>query len=145
MPPRNATTIEVWTAFFTAAQSSRPMALAMTTFAPKAIPTNRLTIRAIIELFAPTAATAPVFPAPVKLPTTAISDALNSCSRMAVAATGNANSGSLFQMEPCSISSCRFSFSVSMFRCFFLLLYFKNSILLSLNNSKYLYRIAYHS
>ena len=69
---------------------------------------------------APNAATATVFPAPVKLPATAMSEALNSCSRMAVAATGSANSGSLFQMEPCSISSCRFVVSVCMFRFFFL-------------------------
>ena len=77
----------------------------MTTFAPSAMPINRLTIRLMIGLFAPTAATAAVFSAPVKLPTTATSEALKSCSRIAVAATGSANWGSLFQMEPFSISS----------------------------------------
>lgn len=40
----------------------------------------------MMELLAPTAATAAVRSAPVKLPTTAISEALNSCSGMAVAA-----------------------------------------------------------
>ncbi len=50
---------------------------------------------------------------PVKFPTTAISEALKSCSKMAVAATGRANSGSLFQMEPCNISNgFRFLFSI---------------------------------
>ena len=53
-----------------------------------------------MELLAPTAATASVRAAPVKLPTTATSEALNSCSKMAVAATGKANCGSLFQMGP---------------------------------------------
>ena len=69
---------------------------------------NKLTIRPMIELLAPTAATAAVRSAPVKLPTTAISEALNGCSSMAVAATGRAKRGILFQMGPCSISSCRF-------------------------------------
>ena len=69
---------------------------------------NKLTIRPMMELLAPTAATAAVRSAPVKLPTTAISEALNSCSSMAVAATGRAKRGILFQMGPCSISSCRF-------------------------------------
>ena len=54
---------------------------------------------------APTAATAMVLSAPVKLPTTAMSEALNSCSRMAVAATGRANCGSLLQIGPWSMSS----------------------------------------
>lgn len=69
---------------------------------------NKLTIRPMTELLAPTAATAAVRSVPVKLPTTAISEALNSCSNMAVAATGRAKRGILFQMGPCSISSCRF-------------------------------------
>ena len=59
-------------------------------------------------LLAPTAATATVRISPVKLPTMATSEALNSCSRMPVAATGNAYRMSLFQMEPCSISILRF-------------------------------------
>ena len=43
---------------------------------------------------------------PAKLPTIAISDALNSCSKIAVAATGRAYIGILFHSEPCSISIC---------------------------------------
>lgn len=65
-------------------------------------------------LLAPTAATAAVRSAPVKLPTTATSEALNSCSKIAVAATGRANRGSLFQMRPWSISSCFLLFAASM-------------------------------
>lgn len=72
---------------------------------PKATPIKRLTIKPIMGLLAPTAATAAVFSAPVKLPTTAISEALNSCSKMAVAATGSAKRGNLLQMGPCSMSS----------------------------------------
>lgn len=44
---------------------------------------------------------------PVKLPTTATSEALESYSSMAGAATGRANRGILSQMEPCSMSSGR--------------------------------------
>ena len=66
----------------------------------------------IIELFAPTVTTAIVFSAPVKFPTTTISEALKSYSKIAVAATGSANSGSLFHKELCNISSdLRFCFS----------------------------------
>ena len=80
------------------------MAFAITTFAPRAIPTNRLTISPITALFALTAATATVLSVDAKLPTTAISEALKSCSKTAVAATGSAKRGSLFQIEPFSIS-----------------------------------------
>lgn len=44
--------------------------------------------------------------APVKFPTTAISEALKSCSSIAVAATGSANRGSLFHIGPFIISIC---------------------------------------
>ena len=84
------------------------MAWAMTTLVPKAMPMKRFTIRPMMGLLAPTAATAAVRSAPVKLPTTATSEALKSCSSIAVAATGRANRGSLSQIEPCSISNCRF-------------------------------------
>ena len=57
-----------------------------------------------LRLWAPTAATAAVLASPVKLPTTARSEALNSCSSTAVAATGSANSGSLFRIDPFSMS-----------------------------------------
>ena len=76
----------------------------MTTVVPKAIPINKFTIKLIIGLFAPTAATAIVPILPVKLPTTAISEALNNCSKIAVIATGKANNGILFQILPCNIS-----------------------------------------
>ena len=44
----------------------------------------------MIGLFAPTAATAIVLADPAKLPTIAMSDALNNCSKIPVAATGSA-------------------------------------------------------
>ena len=109
----------MWTAFFTVFLSPCPMACAMTTFAPSAIPTKRFTSRLMIGLFAPTAATAAVRCAPVKLPTIAMSEALKSCSRIAVAATGRANSGILFQMAPWSMSSSRFAVFAFMFASFF--------------------------
>ena len=80
---------------------------------PRAMPMNRLTMRLIMGLLAPTAATAAVRAAPVKFPTTATSEALKSCSSMAVAATGRANRGSLVQMGPWSISSCPVCFRSS--------------------------------
>lgn len=67
----------------------------------------------MIALFVLTAATDTVRRAPVKLPTTAISAALNSCPKIAVAATGRANCGILFQIDPCSISSCLLFATVS--------------------------------
>ena len=54
------------------------------------------------------AATAAVLASPVKFPTIATSEALKSCSSMAVAATGRAKRGILLRMGPCSMSSCRF-------------------------------------
>lgn len=89
-PPMSAVTMEVCTARCTVSRSPRPMALAMTTFAPSAMPMNRFKSRPMTGLFAPTAATAAVRISPVKLPTTAMSAALNSCPRMPVAATGRA-------------------------------------------------------
>lgn len=80
------------------------MAFAITTFAPSEMPIRKFTMSPITGPFAPTAATAAVLLSPAKLPTTARSDALNNCSSIAVAATGSANSGSLFQIEPLSIS-----------------------------------------
>ena len=60
----------------------------------------------VLEL---TAATQAFRASPVKLPTTARSEALKSCPRMAVAAMGRANWGILFQIEPWIISiSARF-------------------------------------
>lgn len=76
----------------------------MTTLTPSAIPIKRFKIKPMIGLFAPTAATHAVRFAPVKFPTMAISDALNNCSRIPVAATGSAYCGSLFHMEPYNIS-----------------------------------------
>lgn len=75
------------------------------TFAPSAMPMNRLTIRLMIELFVPTAATATVRSSPVKLPMTAMSAALNSWLKIAVAATGTAKRGILSQSVPRSISN----------------------------------------
>lgn len=80
------------------------MAFAITTFAPSEMPIRKFTISPITGPFAPTAATAAVLLSPAKLPTTARSDALKSCSSIAVAATGSANSGSLLQIGPFSIS-----------------------------------------
>lgn len=79
--------------------------MAMTTLAPSAMPIKKLTTRLMTKLLAPTAATAIVLASPLKLPTTAISDALNSCSRMAVAATGSANCGMRLHSGPCRMSN----------------------------------------
>jgi hypothetical protein len=89
-PPITDTTIEVCTAFCTVCLSSRPIAFAITTFAPSAMPINKLSISPMIGLFAPTAATAAVLSVCAKLPTIAISDALKSCSSIPVAAIGSA-------------------------------------------------------
>ena len=106
-PLMSAISIAVCTEAWTFSLSRWPMYVAMTTFAPSAMPMKRLTMRPMIGPFAPTAATATVRASPVKLPTMATSEAWKSCSKIAVAATGRAKSGSLFQMEPCSMSiSC---------------------------------------
>ena len=80
------------------------MAFAMTTLLPSEMPRNRFTIKLTIGEFAPTATTAAVRFCAAKLPTTAISEALNSCPRIAVAAIGSAKRGSPRQMDPCSMS-----------------------------------------
>lgn len=67
-----------------------PIAFAITTLVPRDIPMNRLRITPITGLFAPTAAIATVRSVLAKLPTIAISEALKSCSRIPVAATGSA-------------------------------------------------------
>ena len=114
MPPMTDMRTAVCTVRRTVSPSRWPTALAMTTLAPRAMPTNRLMTRPITGLLAPTAATAMVRNSPVKLPTTARSEALNSCSSTAVAATGRAYRGSLFQMGPFSISSGCFCCVASM-------------------------------
>lgn len=89
-PPATAAMMDVCTALRTASPLPRPMALAMTTLAPSANPMNRLRMRPVTGALEPTAATSAV-PLPwEKLPTIMMPDALNSCSRMPVAATGNA-------------------------------------------------------
>ena len=112
MPLSTATIKAVCTAFLTDRMSFLPIALAITTLAPSAIPINKFRISPISGLFAPTAATATVLSPLEKLPTMAISDALNSCSRIAVAATGSAKRGSLSQSDPCSISILAGTFSI---------------------------------
>ena len=112
-PPTTAMTMEVWTAFWTPSRSSLPMALAMTTVVPKAMPMNKPNIRLMMGPLAPTAATAAVRLPLAKLPTTATSDALNSCPNTAVAATGRANRRILSQMEPWSMSSLAVPCSIS--------------------------------
>ena len=111
-PPKTANSSAVCTARCAASVSSRPIAPAITTFAPRATPVKRFTTRLTTELFAPTAATAAVRASPAKLPTTARSEALNSCPSIAVAATGSANSGILFHIGPCSISMPLFFISI---------------------------------
>ena len=61
-----------------------------------------VTIRAMISVFVPTAASASALP---KLPTTAVSAALNSCCTMLLSAIGSVNRSSLPASGPCSISS----------------------------------------
>lgn len=112
--------------FCTESLSFLPIAFAITTVASSETPTNKLTSRPITGLFAPTAATAIVRPSPVKLPTTAISDALNNCTNIAVAATGIANCRSPFQIEPFKISICCFFDFVFNFRYLFFILLFKS-------------------
>jgi len=85
----------------------------MTTLVPRERPMKRFRITPITGLLAPTAAMATVRSVLEKFPTIAISDALNSCSRIPVAATGRAYRGILFQIEPFRISSfavCFFDF-----------------------------------
>ena len=65
---------------------------------------KKFKISPMTGLLAPTAATAVVAFAALNFPTTAMSEALKSCSRMQVAATGRVYLGSLFQMGPFSIS-----------------------------------------
>lgn len=113
-PSSSAVRTEVCVARRTVSRSPRPMALAITTLTPSEMPTNRLTNRPIIALLVPTAATATLRSSPVKLPTTATSEALNSCESTAVAATGSANCGRRFQIGPCSISISFFLLTVSM-------------------------------
>ena len=109
MPPRTESRMAVWTVFSTISRSSRPRALAMTTLAPRPMPTKKFTTRDTMAELELTAATQAFRASPVKLPTTARSEALKSCPRMAVAAMGRANWGILFQIEPWIISiSARF-------------------------------------
>ena len=103
-PPTTDTMIDVCTALCMHFSSFLPMAFAITTFAPSAIPMNRLSSRPTMGLLAPTAATETVFASPVKFPTIAMSDALNNCSSIPVAATGSAYCMILFHREPFSIS-----------------------------------------
>ena len=73
------------------------------------MPTKKFTTRDTMAELELTAATQAFRASPVKLPTTARSEALKSCPRMAVAAMGRANWGILFQIEPWIISiSARF-------------------------------------
>lgn len=113
-PSSSAVRIEVCVARRTVSRSPRPMALAMTTLTPSEIPTNRLTNRPMIALFVPTAATDTLRSSPVKLPTIATSEALNSWDSTAVTATGSAKRGSLFQIEPFNMSISLFLLTVSM-------------------------------
>ena len=96
--------MEVCTALWIVRLLFFPTAFAITTLTPSAIPIKKLRSKPTIGLFAPTAATARVLAFPVKFPTTATSEALKSCSRMPVAATGRAYFISLSQIEPCIIS-----------------------------------------
>lgn len=103
-PPIRAVTMDVCTALRTASRLPRPMALAMTTFAPRAMPMNRLRMSPVTGALEPTAATAAVPSDWEKLPTIMMPDALKSCSRMPVAATGSANRRTFVHMRPCSMS-----------------------------------------
>jgi len=100
IPPITDIIIEVCTAFRIVSSFCCPIAFAITTFAPNAIPIKKLSIRPIIGAFAPTAATATTLAPRAKLPTMAISEALKICSKIPVAATGRAYCISLFQIGP---------------------------------------------
>ena len=96
-PPSTATTMEVCTAWCTIVSFFSPMACAIVTFAPSAMPMNRLTMRVLSELVEPTAAMAWLLS---QLPTTMMSAALNSWLKIAVAATGMAKRGILSHSVP---------------------------------------------
>ena len=107
-PPIRAVTMDVCTALRTASRLPRPMALAMTTFAPRAMPMNRLRMSPVTGALEPTAATAAVPSDWEKLPTIMMPDALKSCSRMPVAATGSANrrTSSICARAACLCPAC---------------------------------------
>ena len=85
IPPITDIITDVCTALCIESSSFLPIALAITTFAPRAIPMKKFKRSPTIGLFAPTAATETVLAFPVKLPTIAISEALKSCSNIPVA------------------------------------------------------------
>ena len=90
MPPARAIKTEVFTALRIVFSSPLPTACAITILAPSAIPIKKLSMSPMTGLFAPTAATATVLSDPVKFPTMARSEALKSCPKIPVAATGSA-------------------------------------------------------
>lgn len=104
-------------------------------WAPRAMPTNRLMTRPITGLLAPTAATAMVRNSPVKLPTTARSEALNSCSRMAVARHGQGVSG---QFVP--DGAAQHIQRLLLLRCFHSMSFLKRQIL-----SRFLFCAGYYN
>ncbi len=103
-----ASDTELWTALCTVSLSPEPMALAMTTLVPSAMPMNRLSRRLVMGVLEPTAAMAAGPPSPESWPTIIVSMRALICSRMPVRATGSAKTGTLFQSEPWSMSRLGF-------------------------------------
>ena len=99
-----ASDTELWTALWTVSLSPEPMAFAMTTLVPNAMPMNRLSRRLVMGVLEPTAAMAAGPPSPESCPTIIVSMRALICSRMPVRATGSAKTGTLFQSEPWSMS-----------------------------------------
>ena len=99
-----ASETELWTALWTVSLSPEPMAFAMTTLVPSAMPMNRLSRRLVMGVLEPTAAMAAGPPSPESWPTIIVSMRALICSRMPVRATGSAKTGTLFQSEPWSMS-----------------------------------------
>ena len=91
---------ELWTALWTVFLSFEPIALAMTTFVPSAMPMNRLSKRLVMGVFEPTAAMATGPASPERWPTIIVSISELICSRMPVSATGSAKAGIVRQSEP---------------------------------------------
>ena len=80
-----------------------PIQRAMTTFAPKEMPINKLRTDAIIGTLLPTAAIASL---PTNCPSIAVSAALNNCCIIPVIAKGKATINILSHKDPDNIFTC---------------------------------------
>ena len=114
IPLITASTDVVFTACLILSLSLCPMRFAITTLAPMEQPTNRLMMRLMSAVFAPTAANASLL---ANLPTMATSIVLKSCCKMLEKANGMANIRILPTKGPCSMSISLFLAIPSFSRC----------------------------